>query len=361
MEDKRVPWYKREFSLFPVNQVEVVTVVQNFSMMLESGLTVTEAVDVIADQSKGKLKGILRKMQKEIQAGEMLGDAMSHAHGIFGPVIVSSVKIGENSGTLASNLQFIAGQMEKDLALKRNIQGAMLYPSIVLSATAILGLALATFVLPQMAGIFSSLDVKLPFTTRVIIWVANVFQSYGMILSPSLLVGLIGMVVLWRQKFMQPFTHAFVLHLPFLNGFIHDVNRARFCRMLGTMLDSGVPIQEALLIQSTSLPNLVYRHSAKRMHALIDSGESFSAIIEKFPVLYPIMIQRILSVGEKSGNLSKALLYLARFYEQKVEIQAKNISSIIEPLLLLFVGLCVGFIALAIFTPIYSITNGLTA
>ena len=347
--------------MLPISSVDVVTVVQNFSMMLESGLTVTEAIEVIADQSKGKLKTILLKIQKEIQAGETLGDALSRTKGIFSPVVVSSVKIGENSGTLASNLQFVAGQMEKDLALKRNIQGAMLYPSIVLGATTILGLALATFVLPQMAGIFSSLDVKLPFTTRVIIWLAHIFQQYGMILSPSILIGLVGLVYTLRRKFMQPFTHTVILHLPFLNGFIHDVNRARFCRMLGTMLDSGVPIQEALLIQSEALPNLVYKNSAKRMCLLIDSGESFSAIVERFPHLYPIMIQRILSVGEKSGNLSKALLYLARFYEQKVEIQAKNISSIIEPLLLLFVGLCVGFIALAIFTPIYSITNGLTA
>ncbi|MEK7451865.1 MAG: type II secretion system F family protein, partial [Patescibacteria group bacterium] len=279
----------------------------------------------------------------------------------FGPVVISSVKIGEQSGTLAGNLKFVADQMEKDLSVRRAVQGAMLYPSIVLGATTILSLALATFVLPQMAGIFSSLDVKLPFTTRVVIWLANAFRTYGVFLSPAILLAIVGFIVLLRQKFMQPFTNRIVLQIPVLNGFVHDVNRARFCRMLGTMLQSGVPIQEALKIQSEALPNLVYRNSARMMFQLIDSGESFSNIIERFPVLYPVMIERILSVGEKSGNLSNALLYLARFYEQKVEIQSKNISSIVEPLLLLLVGLGVGFIALAIFTPIYSITNGLTA
>ena len=361
MEEKYVPWYKKEFSFLPISTVDVVTVIQNFSMMLESGLTVTEAVDVITDQSKGKLKKIFLKKQKQIQAGETLGDALEGARNVFGPVVISSVKIGEQSGTLAGNLKFVADQMEKDLSVRRAVQGAMLYPSIVLGATTILSLALATFVLPQMAGIFSSLDVKLPFTTRVVIWLANAFRTYGVFLSPAILLAIVGFIVLLRQKFMQPFTNRIVLQIPVLNGFVHDVNRARFCRMLGTMLQSGVPIQEALKIQSEALPNLVYRNSARMMFQLIDSGESFSNIIERFPVLYPVMIERILSVGEKSGNLSNALLYLARFYEQKVEIQSKNISSIVEPLLLLLVGLGVGFIALAIFTPIYSITNGLTA
>lgn len=361
MEDKKVPWYKKEFSILPVSTVDVVMVIQNFSMMLEAGLTVPEAVDVITDQSKGKLKNVFKKIQSEIQSGEALGDAIAKERDLFGPVFVSAVKTGEHSGTLAKNLQFVAEQMEKDLAVRRNIQGAMLYPSIVLSATVLIGLALATFVLPQMAGVFSSLDIELPLSTRIVMWVARLFQNYGAIISPAILVGIVGMIVLFRRKFMQPFTHFTLLHIPFIKTFVHDVNRARFCRMLGTMLESGVPIQEALEIQSESLPNLIYRRSARRMFALIDSGENFSVIIERFPVLYPIMIQRILSVGEHSGNLSNALLYLARFYEQKVEIQAKNISSVIEPLLLLLVGLGVGFVALAIFTPIYSITNGLSA
>jgi len=353
------PWYKKEISLSFISQVDIVTVMQNFSMMLESGLTVVESLGVLKDQATGKLKHVLDKIEKEIQAGESLSSALQKAKNVFGPVVISAVKIGENSGTLAENLKHLADQMDKDLLLKRNIQGAMLYPTIVFSATLVMGLALATFVLPQMTDIFSSLDVELPFTTRVVIWVSRFFRDYGFFISPAIILGLVGVVALLRQKFSQKFTHRIVLYLPFLKGFVREINQARFCRMLGTMLNSGVPLQEALLIQSESLPNLVYRTSAKKMHALIESGESFSNIITRFPHLYPIMILRIVSVGERSGNLSSSLLYLATFYEQKVELQAKNISSIIEPILLISVGFCVGFIALAIFTPIYSLSNSL--
>lgn len=344
----------------PVSMVDIVTMTQNLSVMLEAGLTVTESLDILVEQSTGKLKKILAKVSQEVQGGGMLGDALEREYKTFGPIFISAVRVGESSGTLSKNLTHIAEQMEGDLEVRRNVQGAMLYPSIVITATILLGLALATFVLPQMTSIFKSLDVELPWSTRLLIFIADLFQKHGAIVTPSVIIFFVLLIYLVRRRFMQPFTHRIVLYLPGIKSFVHELNRARFCRAVGTMLESGIPIQEALGIITEAMPNYVYRKSVQIMHSEIETGESFSDIIERFPRLYPKMVQRMVAVGEKSGGLSESFLYLARFYEQKVAIKAKSISTIIEPLLLIAIGLGVAFIALSIFTPIYSITEGIS-
>ncbi len=360
MAEQKLPWYKRDISLFPVSMVDIVTMTQNLSVMLEAGLTVPESLDVLSEQSTGKLKAILTKVNAQVQAGGMLGDALEKEYKTFGPIFISSVRVGEGSGTLAENLTHIANQMEQDLEVRRNIQGAMLYPSIVIVATILLGLALATFVLPQMTSIFKSLDVELPWSTRTLIFTADLFQKHGAIVTPSVIGGIILFIYFIRRRFMQPVVHRIMLFLPGLKTFVHELNRARFCRAIGTMLNSGIPIQEALGIIVDAMPNYVYRKSVAKMHKAIETGESFSEIVEKFPKLYPKMVQRMIAVGERSGGMADSLLYLARFYEQKVSIKAKSISTIIEPLLLIGIGLGVAFVALSIFTPIYSVTEGIT-
>ncbi len=357
MSQEQLPWYKRDISLFPVSLVDIVTMTENLSVMLAAGLTVSESLDVLAEQSTGKLKTVLDRVNREVKAGGMLGDALEKEYKTFGPIFISSIRVGEGSGTLSENLTHMAEQMERDLEVRRNISGAMLYPSIVIVATILLSLALATFVLPQMTSIFRSLDVELPWSTRTLIFIADLFQEHGAIVTPLVIVGLTSFVYLLKRRCMQPVVHRLALILPGVKTFVHELNRARFCRAIGTMLQSGIPIQEALGIIVDAMPNYVYRKSVARMHTEIESGESFSEIIEQFPKLYPKMVQRMIAVGERSGGLADSLLYLARFYEQKVSIKAKSISTIIEPLLLIFIGLGVAFVALSIFTPIYSVTE----
>jgi type II secretory pathway component PulF len=356
---KKIPWYKKEINLLPVSTVDVVTMTQNMSVMLEAGLTVPESLEVLVEQSSGRLKSILTHVNREVQGGEMLGDALTKYGKDFGPIFVSAVKVGENSGTLAKNLTHVAHQMERDLEVRRNVQGAMLYPSIIVVATGVIGLALATFVLPQMTSIFESLDVELPWSTRALIWMSKLFQDHGAVVTPLIFFSLAFLIWFLRRRMMQPIVHRVILHLPLIKTFVHEINRARFCRSIGTMLQSGVPIQESLSIIGNAMPNYVYRLSIIAMHERIESGDSFAQIVEEYPHLYPNMVQRMIAVGERSGGLADSLLYLARFYEQKVAIKAKNISTIIEPLLLIAIGIAVAFVALSIFTPIYSITDGL--
>ncbi|MBT5808685.1 type II secretion system F family protein [Candidatus Uhrbacteria bacterium] len=358
--EKKIPWYKKEIDITPVKTVDIVTMTKNLSIMLTAGLTVPESLEVLVEASSGKLKKVLSKVNNDVQSGNALGEAMEKSPKVFSPIFVSSVKIGESSGTLAENLSHLSEQMSRDLQVRRNIQGAMFYPAIVISAAVVVGFAIATFVLPQMAGIFDSLDTQLPWTTRLLMWIARLFDEHGLIVTPTFFGGFFILVSILRLKVMRPIVHKVILRIPAIGPFIHDINRARFCRGIGTLLESGVPIQEGLKIGSYSLPNYVYRTSVKNMHNRIGSGENFSEIVENYPKLYPKMVQRMISVGERSGGMGESLLYLATFYEEKVEIQAKNFSTIIEPILLMLIGLVVGFVAVSIFTPIYSVTDALS-
>ncbi|MBI4713861.1 type II secretion system F family protein [Candidatus Uhrbacteria bacterium] len=336
MAEEKKPWYKKELTFLPVSKVDVVTMTKNFSIMLEAGLTVPESLEVLVEQSGGRLKKILKKVYSEVQSGELLGDALEPGRRVFGPIFVSSVKVGESSGTLSQNLTYVASQMDRELEVLRNIQGAMLYPAIIVIATFILGFALATFVLPQMSKLFKSLDIELPWTTRLLIWIADVFEHYGLLITPILIGLFIFLFFFFFRKFMEPVTHRFLLLLPGVSNFVHDINRARFCRSIGTMLQSGIPIQEGLGIVRGVMTNYLYRNSVEHMYTSIESGASFAELVAKYPHLYPKMVERMIVVGERSGSMADTLIYLAKFYEEKVAIKAKNLASIIEPVLLIF-------------------------
>ncbi|MFH1711949.1 MAG: type II secretion system F family protein [Patescibacteria group bacterium] len=357
----KTPWYKTDLTLGRVPTVDIVLMAKHLSVMLDAGVTVPEALDVLVNQSTGTLKRVMRRIAKRVDSGDALAEALAAEPKVFSPVFVSAVLIGENSGTLGENLTRLSTQMEKDLTVRRNIQAAMVYPIVVMTITLVLGFAVATFVLPQLVTVFRSLRVELPLSTRILMWIAEIFGDYGTWIT----FGTFGLIVfmLWfvRQPFMRPIVHRFVLRIPLFGGFVHDINRARFCRTLGTLLESGTPIEESLQIASDATSNVVYKRSVMQMKKEVASGENFFELIRKHPYLYPPIVQRMVAVGERSGSLGDTLNYLASFYEERVEITAKNISSLVEPIMLVFIGGMVAMLAIAILTPIYSILGGVKA
>ncbi|MDP2631987.1 MAG: type II secretion system F family protein [Candidatus Uhrbacteria bacterium] len=358
---KKTPWYKRQLNFGRVKFVDIVMSTKHLSVMLESGLTAPESIEVLVEQSSGSLRGVMQRVLQRINSGSSLGDAIALEPKVFSTIYVSAVVIGENSGNLSENLERLADQMEKDLRLRRSIQSAMLYPGIVFTLALVLGFMIATLVLPQISGVFSSLRVDLPLSTRILMYVADIFEKNGFLITASTFGGIIAFIWLVRQKFMRPIVHRALLRIPIVKEFVHELNRARFCRTLGTLLESGTPIEEALNIAAEAMPNLVYRNSIREMHEKIGSGASFSEIIILYPALYPQMIHRMVAVGERSGSLGETLTYLAGFYEERVEVLAKNLSSVLEPVLLIIIGIGVAFIASAILTPIYSILSAVRA
>lgn len=345
---------------FGTSVVDLVMLTKYLAVMLEAGLAMPEALDTIVEQSSGSLKNVLVRVRKRVEGGSSLGDALALEPRTFSPVFVSAVVVGESSGTLEQNLKRLAEQMDKDLQLRRRIQSASLYPVIILSVATILGLGIATFVLPEIVSVFGTLNTELPVTTKILLWIAEVFDQYGVWISIGIIVAIFGMIVLLRQKFMRPLTHRALLSLPGIKTFTHDINRARFCRTLGTLLESGTPITEAFKITEVVLGNVVYKKSINGMRKEVAKGAALAEVLQKHPGLYPKMIVRMTAVGQESGNLGTTFSYLATFYEERVDALSKNLSSIIEPVLLIVIGLIVGLIAVSVITPIYSITSSIT-
>ncbi len=350
-------WYQQDVSLnvLRVSTVDVVLMTKHLSVMLEAGLTLSEAIEVLYEQANGLLRRVMRRVYVRIDQGASFADAISKEPRVFSPVFVSAVLVGENSGTLSENLQRLAVQMEKSLKIRRDIQSVMLYPVVVVTMTVLLGLGVAIYVLPQIAAVFRSLRVDLPWTTRVLIKIAEIFEAHGLLVAAIIIGSIILFVWLVRQKFMRPFVHSFILELPIIGDFIHDIQRAQLCRMIGTLLASGTPISETLEITGDATSNYVYQKSVRYMYNRVVSGDNFSDVVSVYPKLYPGIIKQMVAVGERSGSLGDTLNYLADFYEDRVENTAKNISSLVEPVLLIFIGALVGLIAVSILTPIYSI------
>ncbi len=327
------------------------------AVMLKSGLTLSEAMDIARDQAVGKFKKIIKQVMQSVLAGNPLSTALAKFPKVFSDLFVNSVMAGENGGTLENNLDHLADQLKKEKELMDKVKSAMVYPIIVLIAAGLLGLAMVFFVLPKITPLFVGLKVDLPLSTRVLIWTADMAKTHGGLILSVIFFGTIFLSWLLKQRFIRPLTHYLMLKTPVIKNISRNLNIARFCQILGTLLKSGLNIGEALVITQKAMGNYYYQASLKNVQENVSQGNSLSDNLSKHKKYFPKLIVSMIRVGEKSGNLTESLLYLSEFYETEVDIAAKNLSTAIEPILLIGIGLVVGGMALSIITPIYQITG----
>ncbi len=330
---------------------------RHLAIMLKAGLSLTEALHIAQDSATGKLKVILDDVFRSVTSGRSFADTLTDHPKEFSGLFISAVRAGEVSGTLEQNLEHLAVQLEKDKELSSKVKGALLYPVIVLIATFILGMVIAFYVLPQIVPLFVGLKVDLPLTTRFLIAFSQSIQRYGSFIFFAIIAGLLCVSWLARRAFMKPITHWWILHLPVLGALVHATNLARFSRTLGMLLKSGLRIDEAVAIMKEILGNVYYARVMSELESRITKGSTVHENLARYPKLFPLVVVHMVRVGEESGKLEDTLLYLGQYYEGEVDHAIKNLSTVIEPLLLLLIGGAVGFLALSIITPIYSITG----
>ncbi len=353
-------WERVEEMLEPADKREVANMTKSLAIMLRSGVTTVDALDILAEQHTGRVKSAVKHMAEQVRSGETFAEAAEKEKNIFDKVFIGSVRIGENSGTLAENLEHLYTQMDRSLMIRQQVISAMIYPAIVVSLIMVVGFCIAIFVLPQMAQTFAALKTELPWSTRMIMGFADFSKKYGLIVYPFFFLFCIVCVLFLKQKFVHRFTHPFILRIPFLFSFSRELNNARFCRSLGTLLENGVPIREAMLLTGTLMPNVVFGKQVFYMSQEVESGKLLSESLRKYHRLFPAMIASMVAVGERSGGVGKMLLYLADYFENRVDVKFKNSSSLIEPALLILVGIAVAFVAFSILSPIYDITSSLS-
>lgn len=329
----------------------------NLSIMLKTGSTLSESLRVIMKQSKGRFHDILDEIIAKVEQGIKFSEALDNHPKVFSSIYVNIVKIGEESGTLDKNLEYLAHQLEKSNRLKKQIVGAMIYPMIILGGTFILGTVVSIFVLPKLTRMFKNFKVELPLTTKILIVVSDFMDQHGIIFFVGLISLIIFLIWFLRIKQVKPFTHRLLLRIPIIKTFSRNYNLSMFYRSLSVLLISGTTIDEGLIICSKTVNNVAYQKIITDLYKQIKGGESLYEILTKHPKLFPPTDTQIINVGEESGTLTDSLAYTASIREEELNDLTKNLSNILEPVLFIFLGLIVATLALSIIAPIYSITQ----
>ncbi len=348
------------YKLGRVKQDELVMMTRNLGSMLTAGLTITRALSVIERQSTNvKLKGVTKQVVDQINKGGQFFEALKDFPEVFNDLYVAMVKAGEESGNLAQSLQTLAIQMERSANLKKKIKGAMMYPSIVLIAMVIIGVLMMIFVMPQITGVFKDMGTDLPATTQFLISASDFFVNYTLVAIG----GMIGFVVLFvyglRTKYGKIGTSWLIPKLPVIGTLAKETNSARTARTLSSLLNSGVDVMQALEITEEVVQNYFYKQVIRSARDRVEKGTPLSESFVERTDLYPILVGEMILVGEETGQIAGMLGELAIFYETEVERKTKDLSTIIEPLLMVVIGGGVGFFALALIAPIYSIGDGI--
>lgn len=329
----------------------------HLAVCLKSGLTLFEALEMLRDQAEGKLKTVLEDVTRDLQSGEPLHRALARYPKYFSSIYVNLVRIGEISGTLEANLQYLAKSLRQSYELRKKVKSAMIYPIVVFVAIILLGLAMGLFVLPKILPLFRSLNMTLSLPTKILIFLAEMFQSYGGRIVAGTIVFLIFFFWFVQREFMKHILHRAYLYVPIIKGMVVNINMAMFTRTLGMLLESGISIDQGLRITVASTENYAYRAIAATTVYEVQNGKKLSDVLALYPRYFPLMTSRMIGMGERTGTLSSSLMYLAEYYESEVESALKDISTIIEPVMLIFIGGIVGTVAIAIIGPIYSIAG----
>jgi len=351
---------KKNFFTRSVSIQDQIDFTKNLSVLLNGGVSINEAIDTLSIQSKpGALRNILHRIKDRLEKGVSLNGAIAEEGEIFGPVVVSLIRAGEMSGSLADNLNFISGWLQRDYTLRKDINSVLLYPKIVLSATVILGGGLAIFILPKLVPMFTGLHVELPLITQIVLGVSLFIKNYWLMIIAIAFFAWIAIYLIFRIRAVKYQYHKTLVHFPYIKELVVGYQLALFSQLMGTLLRSGISIDEALNIAYVGTSNLYYQGALNVMIERVNKGISLVETMKTYPELYPANSTSVLAVGENTGTLEESFFKVSDFWSKDLASQTKNLPTIIEPILLVIIGLAVGLIALSIIMPIYKLTGNL--
>ncbi|MEJ0021483.1 MAG: type II secretion system F family protein [Candidatus Doudnabacteria bacterium] len=350
------------FQIFrPIKLIDRITFIKNLGVMIKAGLPATRSLKVLAAQTPNpRFAKIVNEVAAQVESGTSLADAMAKYPNVFSGIFVSMVRAGEMSGNLEQNLTYLAEQMQRDYDLVSKARGALTYPIMVLIALAIVGYLMLTFVLPKLTSTFTDLNVVLPLPTRIVIGLVDVFAHYGIFILLGTVLAVAGFFY-WRSTMGgKKVLHKLVLYTPVISGIVIKINLARFVRVFASLIKSGMTIVEALEVSSNVVGNIYYQRTILDAASKVKIGSPLTTAFKKEPKLFSNLVIQMMEVGEESGTTDVVLEEVANFYEQEVDQTMKNLSSILEPLIMMVMGVAVGFLAVALIMPIYNISSSIS-
>jgi len=355
-EKKKSFWTVNIFS--GVKTHDKIILARNLGSMISAGLSVTRALSVMEKQTKNKnLKALFQGLTADVSQGGTLSDSMRSRPKIFSPLFVSMVKAGEESGNLAGSLSIIASQIDKSYTLTRKIHGALIYPAVILSVMVVITILMLIYMVPTLTATFKGLNVPLPVSTRAIISASDFLVSHTFIALGAILSIVVLFIALLKSAFGKRMIDIISVHIPVIGQIVKEVNSARTARTLSSLLSSGVDVVVALGVTIDVIQNHLYKAVLEETRVTIQKGEPMSAVFIRYENLYPAFVGEMASVGEETGKISELLLEVAIYYEESVNEKTKDLSTIIEPVLMVVIGIGVGIFAISMLAPTYSLVN----
>jgi len=341
-----------------ISSQEKINFARNLSVGIKSGMPLIGILVLLKQQTTSKyFQRIIQGFIDNLNNGQSLAQALSNAKNVFDNFFISIVKVGESSGNLSSSLLYLSQELKKQREIKNKIKSALIYPVIIFCATIGITLFLTIFIFPKLLPVFSSLNIDLPISTKILIALLAFIKSYGLLSLGVLIALLIILKLLLKFKKARFAYDCFLLKLPFISKVIKEITLTSFTRSMHVLLKSGVIIMDALSITRNTFSNLYYKKEINNMIEYVRRGESLAHYLEQNPRFFPSMLTGMIKVGESAGKLEENLEYLSEYYESEVDETLKNLVTIIEPIMLLIMGLMVGFIAISIITPIYKVSQ----
>lgn len=355
--------FKLQFSipfLIKVSLVNKIMFTRNLRVMVTAGVSLPRALSILSDQTKSKkFKKIILDVRQEIIKGEAFSSALSRHPSVFPEVFVNMIKVGEESGTLEKVLDVLTNQMEKEYEIKSRLRGAMIYPIVIICAMLGIGILMLILVVPKLSKLFDELKIPLPLTTRVVIALGNFLNSFWYLIPFVVILIIFLFRFILQTKTGKLVLDTVVLKTPLISPLIKKTNAANTVRTLSSLVSAGVPIVRSLEIVSGALGNIYYKRAIMEAADQVRKGKKLGDVLKKYDNIYPILVIQMIAVGEETGETSSILEKLADFFEDEVANATKNISSVIEPILMLIIGAAVGFFAISMIQPMYSMLGAI--
>lgn len=362
-EEKENNWLSLNYwnsKLTTIKEYDKILMARNLGAMLTAGLALSRALSVLERQTRNpRLEAAISQVTSDVRRGDTLHESLSRFPRVFTPLFVAMIKAGEESGDLAGALKVTSDQMERMYDLKKKIRGAMLYPIIILIAIFGIGVLMMTQVVPTLAQTFAEMDADLPASTQFVIGMSNFLVQYTTLAIIMVVLLVAGIYSGLKTRVGRRMSDFVFIHMPAINGIVKEVNAARTARTLASLLTAGVDVLSALEISREVVQNSYFQEVIAEAKVDVGQGEPLSKAFTRHENLYPPFVGEMMAVGEETGQTAEMLKRLASFYEEEVDRKTKDMSTIIEPFLMVFIGAAVGFFAVSMITPIYSLSENI--
>jgi len=344
----------------PISLADKMMFTRNLQVMIASGLPLPKALETLSYQSKSKAftRAIL-EIKEMIIKGTSFSDALSLFPNIFSELFQNMIRVGEEAGNLDEVLQVVAQQMEREHDLKSKIQGALMYPAVIILAMVGIGILMLVMVVPKLAETFEELGVELPLTTRAVIFLGTFLAEKWYLFILIIIAFIVLLRLASKKREGKRIIDTLLLKLPIVSNLVKKTNSAATVRTLSSLIKAGVPIVRALSIVAGTLGNIYYREALGEAAEKVKKGEKLSEVLRPYKALYPFIVFQMVEVGEETGETAKLLAKLADFFGEEIGNETKNIVSVIEPVLMIIIGATVGFFAISMVQPMYSMLGAL--